>query len=151
MSLTDLIQLIPGWQNKTAEELYTALSAKTIVYEDKQMYTWAGIATICGDEAASAFCNKLQELGKNWTVLQLGGLGQQLYYLESIGVQNMDFLAQHVKKDLSLLEEAGIEATIEEISLAQTKKIKEDAAIDRLQAYREALSSWGGTGEEPVL
>jgi hypothetical protein len=35
--------------------------------------------------------------------------------------------------------------------LAARKQALEDAAMDRLQAYREALSSWDGSGEGPVL
>jgi hypothetical protein len=35
--------------------------------------------------------------------------------------------------------------------LAVTKQSLEDAAIDALQAFREALSAWDGTGNPPVL
>ncbi len=159
--LLDLIQSVADWQNKTAEEIYAELSAPSILIEDKELYTWAGIATVCGDEAASALCSKLIEFGKVWAVHQLGGKGldlsnediqQQLYYLDSIGVPNMALLAQHVKKAVSPLQQMGIETTPPEIEVVKRKKILEDAAIDRLQVYREALSSWDGNVEtEPVL
>ncbi len=35
--------------------------------------------------------------------------------------------------------------------LAETKKQLEDAAMDQLQAFREALSAWDGSGSAPVL
>jgi hypothetical protein len=41
--------------------------------------------------------------------------------------------------------------TIAAAKLEITKQAMEDAAVNRLQAYREALSSWDGSGEEPVL
>lgn len=160
MLIAHLIESIPGWQNKTAEEIYSILSTESIVREDNQNYTWAGVATICGEEAASALYSKLEELGKRWAILQLGGTGlslshpeiqQQLYYLDSIGVPNMAILAQHVRKVISPLENAGIQTTLEEIDIVKRKRVLEDAAMDRLQTYREALSSWNGTGEEPVL
>jgi hypothetical protein len=41
--------------------------------------------------------------------------------------------------------------TLESVTLAMTKETLEDAAKDALQAYREALSAWDGTGDAPVL
>jgi hypothetical protein len=161
MTLASLIQTIPDWQNKTPQELHAELSAPSVLVEDHELYTWAGVALVCGDDGASALCSKLIEFGKLWAVHQLGGRGldmasdevqQQLYYLDSIGVPNMAKLAQAVKRSISLLEQSGIEATVEEVAIAQRKRQLEDAATDRLQAYREALSAWDGSVEtEPVL
>jgi hypothetical protein len=44
-----------------------------------------------------------------------------------------------------------IAPTLESVSLAATKKQLEDSAVDALQAFREALSSWDGSGDAPVL
>lgn len=41
--------------------------------------------------------------------------------------------------------------SVENIALVQLKAIREYQAINRLQAYKEALSAWNGSGEEPVL
>ena len=160
MSLTNLIQSIPDWQNKTPQQLHAVLSDSSILVTDNRLYTWAGVALIAGDAGASAMCSRLIEFGKLWAVHQLGGAGldlsndeiqQQLYLLDSLGVPGMAALAQHVRHTVSPLQAAGIEATVDDVALAQRRAILEDAAIDRLQAYREALSSWDGTGEEPVL
>jgi hypothetical protein len=43
------------------------------------------------------------------------------------------------------------EPTLQQITTEVRKQELEDAATDRLQAFREALSSWDGSGEEPVL
>ena len=41
--------------------------------------------------------------------------------------------------------------TLESVTLAATKRQLEDSAVDALQAFREALSSWDGSGDAPVL
>lgn len=43
------------------------------------------------------------------------------------------------------------EPTLEAVTLAATKKQLEELAVDALQAFREALSSWDGSGDAPVL
>lgn len=160
MSLIALIQSIPDWQNKTPEQLHAVLSDSSILVTDNRLYTWAGVALIAGDAGASAMCSRLIEFGKLWAVHQLGGAGldlaneeiqQQLYLLDSLGVPGMAKLAGHVRKYISVIQQAGIEATVDDVALAQRKAILEDAATDRLQAYREALARWDGSGEEPVL
>lgn len=160
MSLIHLIESVPDWQNKTPEQIYATLSDASISVADHSLYTWAGVAVIAGDAGASALCSKLIEFGKLWAVHQLGGAGldlaneeiqQQLYLLDSLGVPGMAALAQHVRRYVSPLQQAGIEATVDDVRIAQRKRVLENAAVDRLQAYREALSAWDGSGEEPVL
>lgn len=127
MSLTNLIESVPDWQNKTPEQLHATLSDASILVEDHSLYTWAGVAVIAGDAGASALCSKLIEFGKLWAVHQLGGAGldlaneeiqQQLYLLDSLGVPGMSALAQHVHKYISPLQQAGIEATVEQVAEA---------------------------------
>ena len=43
------------------------------------------------------------------------------------------------------------EPTLQQITTEVRKQELEDSWVDRLQAAREALSSWDGSGEEPVL
>ena len=160
MSLQSLIESVPDWQSKTPEQLFASLSDPSVLVEDHDLYTWAGVAEVIGDVGASALCDALIAGGKLWAVHQLGGRGldlarediqQQLYYLDSLGVPGMETLALHVRRQVSKLQQAGIETTVAEVGLVQRKRILEDTAINRLQAYREALSAWDGVGEEPVL
>jgi enoyl-CoA hydratase/carnithine racemase len=44
-----------------------------------------------------------------------------------------------------------IAPTLESVTLAATKRQLEDSAVDALQAFREALSAWDGSGDAPVL
>lgn len=46
---------------------------------------------------------------------------------------------------------SDVESVIAEHDLAETKRQLEDAAMDALQVFREALSAWDGTGDPPVL
>lgn len=112
---------LPDWQSKSPEDVLAYLSAESILYEDHQLWTWAGIAQVTGDEGASALCNKLIELNKLWAVHQLGGAGldlandeiqQQLYYMHSIGVPGMADLASSVKRYYSPLVYYNISADI---------------------------------------
>jgi len=160
MNLMALIQSVPNWTTKTAAQIYAELSDATILIEDHDLYTWAGVAQIAGDAGASALCDKLIEFDKLWAVHQFGGRGldlslpeiqQQLYFLDALGVPGMAALAQHVRRFVSPLDQAGMSTNVDEIELVKRKTILEDAAIDRLQAYREALAGWDGSGEEPVL
>ncbi len=43
------------------------------------------------------------------------------------------------------------EPTLQQITTEVRKQELKDSWVDRLQAAREALSSWDGSGEEPVL
>ena len=127
MTLSNLIQSVPSWQSKTPEQLLAALSDPSVLIEDNRLYTWAGVAAIAGNAGASALCEKLIEFGKLWAVHQLGGAGldlsnqeiqQQLYFLDSVGVPGMVALAQAARKQISPLEQAGIDATVEQVAEA---------------------------------
>jgi len=43
------------------------------------------------------------------------------------------------------------EPTLQQITTELRRQELEDDAVNRLQAFREALSAWDGSGEEPVL
>jgi len=127
MSISNLIQSVASWQTKTPEQLLAALSDPSVLVLDSRLYTWAGVAAIAGDAGASALCSKLIEFGKLWAVHQLGGTGldlsneeiqQQLYFLDSVGVPGMIALAQTARKHVSPLEQAGLDATVEQVAEA---------------------------------
>ena len=167
MKIVSLIASIDGWQNKSPAELLADLSEPTELIEDRELYTWGGVAEVIGDANAGALCDALVAGGKLWAVHQLGGRGldlarpdvqQQLLYLDSIGVPGVKSLAEHVRKTVSKLVKAGIETTLEEIEstvhqmkMALWRNTKEEKAWDRFQAYKVALTEYDGTGPEPEL
>jgi hypothetical protein len=160
MSLISLIEAVPNWDTKTAQQVYDELNAATVPYSDPQMWTWAGVALVAGPEGAEGLRLSLEANNMGWAVHQLGGSGLQLsndqvqgalLAFAAGGVPNMTLLATTVKRKISKLEQAGITTTVSEVGLLKLKQAKLDAATNRLQAYREALSSWDGSGEGPVL
>ena len=127
MNLAALIESVPDWQSKTPEQLFASLSDPSVLVEDHDLYTWAGVAEVIGDVGASALCDALIAAGKLWAVHQFGGRGldlanpeiqQQLYYLDSVGVPGMETLALHVRRQVSMLQQAGIETTVAEVAAA---------------------------------
>lgn len=167
MEIVSLIASVDGWQDKSPAELLAELSEPTELIEDRELYTWGGVAEVIGDANATALCDALVAAGKLWAVHQLGGRGldlarpdvqQQLLYLDSVGVPGMKSLAEHVRKTVSKLAKAGIETTLEEIEstvhqmkLALWRNTKEEIAWDRFQAYKVALTEYDGQGPEPEL
>lgn len=139
------------------------LNEQSIVVSDDQQYTWAGIALLAGPVAAEQLRVALEQNGMGWAVHQFGGTGLQLTNplvkgaIESFiaaGVPLQPVLDAVLSTTSPAMQALGREVTQQEIAayrLSQTKKQLEDAAVDRLQAYREALSAWDGSGEGPVL
>lgn len=127
MTLIDLIQTIPDWQNKTPEQLHVALSAQSIMVVDNDQYTWAGVASVIGSENAEALRLALESNGMGWAVHQLGGSGLKLsddlvqgalLALDQAGVPGMLTLANHVKKQVSPLAQANLTATVADVAEA---------------------------------
>lgn len=139
------------------------LNEQSIVVSDDQQYTWAGIAVLAGPLAAEQLRVALEQNGMGWAVHQFGGTGLQLTNplikgaIESFiaaGIPLQPVLDAVLSTTSPAVRGLGQEVTEQEIAdyrLAQTKKQLEDAAVDRLQTYREALSAWDGNGESPVL
>ena len=84
--------------------------------------------------------------------LSLPAVQQALYYFDSLDVPGMATLALAVKRDRSPLQANGLTATIEQVSLARSKRLKAIAAATRYNVYVSALASWNGDSQtEPTL
>lgn len=159
--MIQLIQQIPNWQTRTAEEIVSLLNDPVILVADQSMYTWAGVATIVGPVGAESLRLALDANNMGWVVHQLGGSGIQLSHPDvqmalagfaAAGVPGADLLKATGVRHVSEMQRAGLDpADVASVQLAIRKQILEDAATDRLQAFREALSSWDGVAQEPVL
>jgi len=162
--IAKLIQQLPAWQGLEPQQIVDLLNAETIEVKDEQMYTWAGIALTIGPEAAESFRVYLETNNMGWVVHQLGGSGIQLSNplvqemllgFSQAGLLWASTLMLTGRRMVSLMTKEGLEvATVQNVEaglLTIRKQQLEDAAVNRLQTYREALSSWDGSGEEPVL
>lgn len=180
MTLQNIIRTIPNWQTKTASELRGDLLA-SVVGNDSQLYTYAGVIDKLGIETGFAFRATVRSLADISNPAQLpvdafeainfaherfagGGidlsradvqamldsfvaitpLAPFIPAIKAIGKPERTYYASQGGNG-----EVPTEALI---SLERDKAAKEDAAVDRLQAYREALPGWDGDpATEPVL
>ncbi len=160
-SLISVIESIDRWADKTDQELYTALTTASIPYEDHELWTWAGIASVAGNAGAEGLRQALEANSMAWAIHQLGGKGmdlslpaiqQTLYYLDSLNIPGMAEVALAVKRDKTPLENAGLTATLSQVALARSKRLKSSVAVGRYNAYMSALASWNGDPQtEPTL
>ena len=73
-----LEQLIQTGNYASAQEAFTAITAASVEVRDNQLWTWAGIAQLAGDETADALEQYLVSVGRTWVISQLGGRGLPL-------------------------------------------------------------------------
>jgi hypothetical protein len=151
------------FENGDDEGVVAKLNELSIVSYDNDMYTWAGIALTAGPEAAESLRVALEQNGMGWVVHQFGGTGLQLtnplvrqaiegFIQAGLPLQPLiDVTESRTSPAQSSLGRAATLADIAQYRLDLFKRGLEDAAMDRLQAYREALSAWDGSGEGPVL
>jgi hypothetical protein len=159
--LGDLIASIDDWNAKTPSQLHSELTAESIPYRDRTLWTWAGIASVAGNAGAEGLRIALEANNMGWAVHQLGGIGmdlsldeiqQTLYLLDASGVPGMEEVALAVKRNISKLQQAGITATLSQVELEQSKRIKILAAAQRYNIYLAAINLWdGGAQTEPTL
>lgn len=180
MTLQNIIRTIPNWTTKTATELRSDLLA-SVVGSDSQLYTYAGIILKLGDTAGLGLRATLRTLAQPGNPSQLPTeLYEALDFAHArLEGPGLDFSLDSVQATIDALtmipqlsamvpalkaigrptrtyysSQGGSGDVPSEavIALERDKASKEDAAIDRLQAYREALPGWDGDPEtEPVL
>ena len=162
-TLISLIESIDDWQSKTDQQLHDALHAETIQYQDHELWTWAGVAETGGNACAEGLRIALEANNMGWAVHQLGGSGLDLsldpiqaalsaLWAYGAGVPDLDLVALAVRRMISPLEDAGITATLSQVSLARSKRLKYLAAASRWNSYVSNLSAWNGDpNTEPTL
>ena len=141
----------------------STLNAQSIDVVDEELYTWAGVALYAGPEAAEGFRIALDANGMGWAIHQLGGSGLQISnpmvkgaveQFVAGGLPLQPLLDQVFQTASPAQQSLGRDATLQDVAdyrLQLQKQTLEDAAVDALQTFREALSAWDGTGTAPVL
>jgi hypothetical protein len=157
-------------------ELLAAVQAITVTTTDSQLYTYAGVIDKLGIQAGFGFRATVRGLADLSNPAQLptdafeainfaherfagGGIDLsrpdvQMMLDSFVAITPLAPFIPAVKAIGVLVTNPHDDATLQTLAVAKleiTKQAMEDAAVNRLQAYREALSSWDGTGEEPVL
>jgi len=175
-TIHDLILKVEGWKTLTAEAILAQLQLPTVDFSDSTDWTWRGIASVYDPDSGKRFGRegnrKLQDAlilaGDNWAVSQLStGMALNdpeiqniLRQLDAAGiVPGARHVADAVKRKISVLEQAGLTASLEDVIAAKReleislwRRSKLDQAQDHLQRYTEAITVYvPGEGEEPRL
>lgn len=177
MTLRSAIESISGWESMTDAELLAAVQAITSTTTDSQLYTYAGVIDKLGTQLGFGFRATVRGLADlsnpaalpteafeaiNFAHERFAGGGLDLsrpdvqVLLESmVAITPLAPFIPYVKSIGVLVTNPYASATLQTLAAAKLdieKQAKVDAATDRLQAYREALTAWDGTPEtEPVL
>lgn len=172
MTLENIIRSLPNWTTKTAAELRFDLLAE-VTKTDATLYTGKHVFNILGSVdsyrlvagtiAAAAAQDPLVRDAQLW----LGSTGldfssdstqamiDQLAVVGSWPAPIMTAIKRIGRPVVTKYADMGGSGEVPSeavIGLTASKAIKEDAAVDRLQAYREALASWDGNpATEPSL
>lgn len=160
-TLQTLIQEVPNWKQLTPQEILARLEQKNVHYVDPKTYRLVDIAKLIGDENMPAFLKVVKDSGYDWMITEAASgvrLGDDPINtrLKLLNHPVALTLANHTNRMVSLLEQHGITTTQEEVTsikasllLEEYKQSKVDNYQDRLQAYREAMTAYNGTGLEP--
>ena len=170
MKVSDLIEQIDDWQNRTIDQVWEELNDLAWQYLDNDNYTWGGVADVLGNDSTEALRNALENNGSKWAVYALGGqpglqltrpeIQEALYAFEMAGlVPNASKLAKHVKRVVSLLElhklspSKDLVATVlSGMQLGAIKREKKVIASSRYNAYCAAMEACDGNPDtEPTL
>jgi hypothetical protein len=129
-----LIAQIPDWNTKSPQEILVALQAETIPFENKDSFTWKGLASVWIPETGTRFGgqgnrvlqNVLEQQGDRWLISQLAtgvpiidaDVQNTFYLLDQAGiVPGARHIAREVKRNISLLEQARIQERIEKFHI----------------------------------
>jgi hypothetical protein len=164
-----LIQSIDGWQSLTNNEILAALNAPSVVKDNHEKITWAGVAFMIGPQAAEMLRVTLKDNNLEWANLQLGGQGidcahpmvqGMLTQFEQAGLPGMQMLREYGIKTVSPYVNAGGVGlcTIEQVNVAvaqlrleeRKQELKTEAAAE-YNAFVDAVDAWNGQGEAPRL
>jgi hypothetical protein len=168
------IKAIDGYADKTPEEIAAILQTLTDTITDSTAWTIGAIAN-----QSPELAGKLELSLSAMSAAGVPFAGSTLTAASTVGlridstqrqalIDQLALASQSLPEPLrwdasfvSAIKALGIrevsrypDVTPEQVAaelLQDTKQSLEDAATDALQAYREALAAWDGTGDAPVL
>ena len=163
MSLQNLIR---EGDYATAQEAFDAITTPSVVVEDDQFYTWAGVGEVAGEQSTQPILNALKAANQEAFVYQLGGKGLQLHLPQvqamllqfaQLGVPGCAELAAQGKSTKAPWQVAGIAAapTLQQVTDAFNAELRWRAyqsiverATAAMEAAAEAYRSPTPTAEE---
>lgn len=151
MSLQSLIR---EGNYATAQEAFDAITLPSVVVEDDQFYTWAGIGDVAGEDATQPILEALKANKQEAFIYQLGGKGIQLHLpkvqamlllFAQLGVPGCAELAAQGKSTKAPWQVDGIatEPTLEEVTNAFNAELRYrsyQSIVNRATAAMEAAA-----------
>lgn len=161
--LHQLISSIADWQTNTPEQLLSRLSEPSVLFVNSESYTLLGIAKIIGKERMKPLQEYLTTIDADWVLLQaVAGLpiGDPELNAEIASIPHPDCqaIALAGRRMISVLDQAGLSATLQDVADAQAKLllnnrkqqlIEQNAA--RWNAFCTAIDNWDGITPVPEL
>lgn len=161
--LNQLISQIPNWQQLTQGQILAKLEEKKIRYVDTKTYRLVDIAKLIGDENMATFLNVVKSAGYDWMITEAASgftpgddpINTRLKLLNHpLSLE----IANHTNRMISVLEEAGLQPTLQEIANTQASMLLEDRKqslisqnATRWNAFCEAVNNWDGVSPVPEL
>lgn len=161
--LSTMISQISDWQNLTSADILSKLQAKTIKYVDEKTYRLVDIAKLIGDENMATFLGVVRAAGYDWMITEAASgfvpgddpVNSRLRMLNNpLSIQ----IANHTNRMISVLEEAGLQPTLQDVADTQASMLLEDRKQSlisqnaiRWNTFCEAINNWDGVSPVPEL
>lgn len=154
MSLVDLVR---AGNYANAQAAFDAITTPSVVVEDSQFYTWAGIGDVAGEDATQPILEALKANRQEAFIYQLGGKGIQLHLpkvqamlllFAQGGVPGCAALAAKGRSVIPLWQSAGLdEPTLQEIESAFAV-VQAELAKEAIRTRLDAAFNQIGTSEQ---
>ena len=153
-----LEQLIQTGNYASAQQAFTAITTASVEVRDDQLWTWAGIAQLAGDETADALEQFLVSVGRTWVISQLGGRGlplsdpkiQEMLLGLAPTIPGCAILAAQGLSLKAPWQVAGLPGapTLQEVQAAWQAVQLANAARERLRIIQETRQQWDQVSQQ---
>ena len=152
-----LVDLVRAGNYATAQDAFDAITTPSIVLEDRDFYTWAGIGDVAGEDATQPILEAMKANRQEAFIYQLGGKGIQLHLpkvqamlllFAQGGVPGCAALAAKGRSVIPLWQSAGlIEPTLQDVESAFAV-VQAELAKEAIRTRLDAAFNQIGTSEQ---
>lgn len=161
--IENLIVRVENWRTLSPQALLSNLQEKNIRYVDPKTYRLVDIAKLIGDENMPTFLSVVKQSGYDWMITEAAN-GVQLgddpinTRLRLLNHPVSIMLADHTNRMISVLEEAGLQPSLQDVADTQASMLLEDRKQSlisqnaiRWNTFCEAINNWDGISPVPEL
>ena len=162
-ALAGVIKKIQGWQQLSSPSLLSKLQEPTVQFVDTRSFTLMGIAGIIGKQNMKPLHQFLESINQDWVFLQAAvglPIGDPVMNAEIKAIPHPDCqaIAHAGRRMISVLEESGLQPTLQDIADTQASMLLEDRKQSlisqnavRWNTFCEAVNNWDGISPAPEL